>query len=188
MSGKVNKALRDLQRKNAPRQVQSGTVAEVDENNFTIDVDPTDEGARFNDVRLRSVIDTSNNGMIIVPEKGANVLIGIIGNNDNANYLISTDKIRKIIIETATGTKMVIATNGSVEFNDGSNGGLTITPKLVAELTKTNQVVQAIQNALLTWTPVTQDGGAALKAIASATLNSLQVGDFSQIENGKVKH
>lgn len=187
MSLTVNRALRMLIRKTIPTQVVPGTVAEVDENKFVIDVDPVDDGARYNDVRLRSVIDDKDYGVIVIPEKGANVLIGIIHNNDNAPYLISADKIRKLIIKTKS-CQMMFEADGTIKFNDGKNGGLAITPTLISELNKTNAVVNAIKNLLLTWLPVSQDGGAALKAAAAATLPPLSVGDFSNIENKKVKH
>jgi hypothetical protein len=188
VSDKVNKALRHFQKKNNPHQVVTGVVKEVDETNYTISVAPVDGGALYHQVRLRPLIDGKSFGLVIVPEVKANVLIGIIGNNDNAPYFISADLIKKVLVVTTSGTAMVIYKNGDVVFNEGNNGGLTITPKLQSELNKTNEVVKAIQRALLGWTPVPNDGGAALKALAATTIGALQVGDYAQIENDKVRH
>jgi hypothetical protein len=76
----------------------------------------------------------------------------------------------------------------SIKMLDGSYGGLVKAPELKIQLDKTNEVVNAIVNALTTWTPVANDGGAALKTAATATIGTKVVGDYSNIENEDITH
>jgi hypothetical protein len=75
-----------------------------------------------------------------------------------------------------------------IKFLDGSFGGLTKTQELKTQLDKTTEIVSLIMQTLMTWTPVTNDGGAALKAAAIAALTGKVVGDYSNIENDKITH
>jgi len=75
-----------------------------------------------------------------------------------------------------------------IKFLNGSYGGLVKAPELKEQLDKTNEVVNAIAQTLQTWTPVSNDGGAALKTAAIAALTGKVVGDYSNIENDKVSH
>jgi hypothetical protein len=71
---------------------------------------------------------------------------------------------------------------------DGSFGGLTKTLELKTQIEKSNEVLQIIMQTLTTWTPVSSDGGAALKAAVISALAGKAVGDFSQIENTAITH
>jgi hypothetical protein len=75
-----------------------------------------------------------------------------------------------------------------MQFLDGSYGGLTKTQELKTQLDKTNEVLQAVVDSLTNWTPVANDGGAALKTFFNTTLGPKIVGDFSSIENDKITH
>ena len=79
---------------------------------------------------------------------------------------------------------------GEVIINGGNNGGMTITPTLRAELEKNNAILQALLN-VINGAPIPEPGQGAPSALQSALSGAVtgrQVGDFSNIENDKVKH
>ena len=79
---------------------------------------------------------------------------------------------------------------GEVIINGGNNGGMTITPTLRAELQKNNVILQALLN-VINGAPIPEPGQGAPSALQSALSGAVtgrQVGDFSNIENDKVKH
>lgn len=74
-------------------------------------------------------------------------------------------------------------------FNDGDNGGLTITPELKDQLDKLTKRVDDIIDAIKNGVPVVHDGGAALLASQTVLLDLIvDKEDFSNIENPIVKH
>lgn len=122
-------------------------------------------GSDILEVRIQA---NPGNGIKPIPTDGSIVLIGEIAPFDYAILMYS-------------------ALN-SLTFMDGGFGGLTKTQELKLQLDKTNAVVNAIKNALTTWTPIPNDGGAALKTAAIAAIGALVVGDYSNIENSKITH
>jgi hypothetical protein len=188
MSEDVRKGLMRLFQKAQPIQVYPGVVDSVDESKFTCDVKPADGGPLFYDVRLKTNINSDNNGMICIPEVGSDVFISAIGNNRNWAFVSLYSKIKKYLIVCSNGVKIEITENGELHLNGDSLGGLIKINELKAELNKTNDVLLAIVQALSTWTVVPNDGGAALKVMANTLLTGKSVGNYSNIENVKVKH
>jgi hypothetical protein len=96
-----------------------------------------------------------------------------------------------VVITPITDFEFVVVMFSDIDeitLMDGSFGGLTKTQELKTQLDKTNAVVQAIVDTLQQWTPVSNDGGAALKAFFPTKLLTKTVGDFSDIENSKIIH
>ena len=78
----------------------------------------------------------------------------------------------------------------SIVFDGGVNGGLTITPKLVQELNKNNTLLQAIIT-ILSGSPIPEPGNGSPSALQTAlkgAISGKELGDFSEIENSKIKH
>lgn len=125
-----------------------------------------------------------DNGQLIVPKVGSTVLIA--NNSQLQPFVLMFSEIDSAW--WVVGNSQFKITDGLIQANDGSNGGLTITPELKKQLDKTNTVLTAIANTLQTWTPVAGDGGAALKAAIIAALTGKTVGDFSNIEDKKFTH
>ena len=153
----------------APVQTFPATVLDVDMTELTCTVQPID-GPEIFDVRLKAAVTEVNDGMVQIPVVGTSVLCGLIGNDDNTCIVLAIDRVDQTL------------------FNGGENGGLINIQTLINELNKTNDVVNAIKNSLTGWTPVGGDGGAALKTYASSQLTGKVVGDFSAMEDVKVKH
>ena len=79
---------------------------------------------------------------------------------------------------------------GDIIMNRGTNGGLTITPTLQQELEKNNALLQALLT-VISGAPIPEPGmgspSAFQTALASAVAGKM-LGNFSSIENAKVKH
>ena len=145
-----------------PCTVIAGTI---DEEAGTCDCQPINGDAKFLEVRLQAA---PGNSVMIIPTEGSVVFVQPINN--------------------ATGYIAMFSAAESIKLLDGSYGGLTKTQELKTQLDKTNEVVQAIVDALSNWTPVANDGGAALKTFFITTLGAKVVGDFEDIENEKITH
>lgn len=161
------RTLRDMFK--APVVIEPGTVVSVNEDDLTCVVNPTD-GPQIFDVRLKAAIDGVKDGVVQIPTLNSTVLIAMIGNEANTRFIIAFGSVSKIVI------------------NGGSKGGLINIQTLIEQLNKTNEVVNAIKNSLTGWTPMPNDGGAALKTYATSQIGSKATGDFSNMEDNKVLH
>ncbi len=153
-----------------PWIVEAATVKEVDEDNLSCVVELLVDETEIPNVRLKAGIDNVTDGMVQIPEVDSVVLIGMINNDYNNRCVVAFSKVTKTL------------------FNGGDSGGLINIQTLIDNLNKTNDVVNAIKNSLTGWTPVANDGGAALKALATTQLTGKVTGDFSDMEDTKVKH
>jgi hypothetical protein len=77
-----------------------------------------------------------------------------------------------------------------IQFNGGTNGGLTITPTLVENLDKNNSILEAILNVLKGAQIMEPGNGSpsALQTALKAAVTGKELGDFSKIENEKITH
>ncbi len=109
-----------------------------------------------------------------------------------SNGILLKPKVGSIVVvDPITDFEFVVVMFSDIDeitLLDGSFGGLTKTQELKTQLDKTNEVVQAIVDTLQQWTPVPNDGGAALKAFFPTKLLAKVVGDYSDIENEKIIH
>jgi hypothetical protein len=131
----------------------------------TCKVSPVDDSADIEDVRLQA---QGSSGVLCVPAIDSIVIVQMI--SEAEGYIAMFSELE------------------SIQFLDGSFGGLTKTLELKTQIEKSNEVLQIIMQTLTTWTPVSSDGGAALKAAVISALAGKAVGDFSQIENTAITH
>lgn len=151
------------QRGAGDKRLRLATVIGVSGN--TCDVRTIETDAEIGDVRLQA---DSSNGVLIVPVIGSVVIVAPLY---DAEFIV-----------------LMYSAVDSIKMLDGSYGGIVKAPELKTQLDKTNEMVNAIANALTTWTVVPNDGGAALKAAAAAALAGKEVGDYSNIENENITH
>lgn len=149
------------------RGIRLGNVVSVNDSARTCVVNVLDSETDIEGVRLHSTGESAN-GMYYKP--AIDSLVGIMPLFSFEYCVVLYSDLEEI------------------SFLDGSYGGLTKTQELKTQLDKTNSVVQAIVDTLQQWTPVSNDGGAALKAFFPTKLLTKTVGDFSGIENDKVTH
>lgn len=145
-----------------PCTVKAGSYDDV---NKTVVCSPVNGDADFIDVKLQA---DPGNGILVKPKDGSFVII------QPTNI--------------ATGYVAMFSQVDSIQFLDGSYGGLTKTQELKDELDKTNDVLQAVVDSLKNWTVAPNDGGAALKTFFVGLLGTKTKGSFTNIENTKVTH
>jgi len=106
------------------------------------------------------------------PVDGSDCLIAILEGNESVAFLMYANEVELL------------------QFNGGENGGLTITPELVTQLNKTNELLQAVLT-VLSGTPIPEPGNgspSALQAALKAAVAGKQLGDYTSIENPKITH
>lgn len=159
------------------------TVKSVDEDACTIDV-VTAEGMDIYEVKLRAV-KTEKYGCITFPKKDTTVQICRIGNDDDF-LMLHADEVEKIYWKIE-GVTLEVTKDGFV-FNGGQNKGMVKMPQLVDRLNNIEDDINKIKQAFFGWTPVPQDGGAALKSAAASWFGtSILKTVESDIENKDIK-
>lgn len=170
----------------APVQTYLCKVISVDGDKC--DCAPVQGGADFLDVRLRSVLDDSTDGLLITPKKDSLVLIGIIENDSAKAFVIQYSDIDKLNFKNANGMTVDVLPS-VIKLNGDQEEGLVKVKDLKTKLNNVEGELNDLKTILTTWVPVANDGGAALKALvttwASQPIVPTQQAD---IENPKVKH
>lgn len=123
------------------------------------------------DVRLRASEADDDGEMLITPKVGTAVTIGSLSGDLSQLVVLQVDHIETIAI------------------NGGKLGGLINIEQLTEKLNTIEDDINSLKNVMSTWTPVAQDGGAALKTSVSTwagqTLTKSQRGDY---EDETIKH
>ena len=147
----------------------NATIISIQNDTCTIDRN----GLQFTDVRLSALVDDSTTKLLIVPAVNSMVLIA------DLNYGMMRDL-------AVIGWSEI----DSITINGGNNGGLTITPTLVQELNKNNEILSGILG-VLTGLAIPEPGNGSPSALQTALKSAItgkQIGDFSQIEDTKINH
>ena len=123
------------------------------------------------DVRLRASEIGDDGEMLITPKVGTAVTIGSLSGDLSQLVVLNVDHIESIVI------------------NGGKLGGLINIEQLTEKLNTIEDDINSLKNVMSSWTPVAQDGGAALKTSisiwAGQALTKSQRGDY---EDETVKH
>lgn len=110
-------------------------------------------------------------GVIVYPKNDTNVLVAFIDNTKTAGAVIIVEETDKI------------------EIMGSANGGLVKSEKTAEQLNKIEQDVNSLKQIITAWSPIPNDGGAALKAAAATWAGQmLQTTNKTVLENPKVKH
>jgi hypothetical protein len=156
--------------------VYEGTVDSVDETNFVCDCDI--DGVTFYAVPLK-VLTGSQASVIELPVVGSNVLLTFRDGNIQRPQIIFIDNVDKLLVNCQT----------SVIFNGGNLGGMVKVIPLNEDLNALQNDVNTLKKVFQTWTPVADDGGAALKAAAASWAGQeLTVTEQSSIEDKSILH
>jgi len=171
-------------------------VVSIDRNNATVDVEPVDDDAIIYGVRLKAIVDGSGAGVTLWPAEGSMVIVGVMNNDETKSFVEVMSSIDAFTLQMANGLtadlddqcNLNLDVKGKITINGGNNGDLIKINALTQELAKINQFLSAIRNGFNSWTPVTQDGGAALKITMASILSSQQTGNFNNINNPDICH
>ena len=158
-------------------QAQVGTITSVDESAMTCDAMVGD--LEVFDIRLKSVIDNKDEGVLIVPKMGSKVLVGLIDNKIESSFIVGysdVDKLRIICQE--------------IELGGDEFGGLVKSENVADQINSLKNEINSLKNILNSWVPPVgaPDSGAALKAALIAWASPLSLVVKTDLENEKVKH
>lgn len=158
-------------------QVFPASVRYVDNDQFTIDVVDSYDVEYYN-VRLRASIDGSKSGLIIIPKVDSTVLVGLIGNSDSALYMVMASDVAEIKINC-----------DNIKINDGENGPVLISQEIINDLNEVKQDINALKDVFSNWVTTPNDGGAALKSLATSWANEQLVDtELNDVTNPKLTH
>ena len=116
---------------------------------------------------------------MVVPEVDSYVLVGLIENRKESAFICAFGKVKKIKLITE-----------DIELGGANFGGLTKTPELVTQLNKNNDLLTAMLS-IINGAPILEPGNgspSALQTSLKSALTGKSLGDFSNLENEKVKH
>jgi hypothetical protein len=153
-----------------------GKAVSVNETDKTavVSIDGTD----YPDIRLNAVISEENeNHSYIVPVLGSWVMVSFIENSDTDGFICSFSEIDKVVLNA-----------NEIVFNKGELKGMVEIEPLIDDLNAIKDDINALKQALSSWVPVPNDGGAALKSATTSWSGSqLQQTQIEDIENDKIK-
>lgn len=202
MDKNIRNIIQSLARPDTETTALICTVDAVDKEARTADCSTINEGAPLLGVNLQAN-QGSDFGLCLFPEVGSYVVVGFVADGA-AGVILLYDKIESAEIKIGDISAMMdqekIAVKAGdisaridpqqITFNGGSLGGLV----KIEELTKRLNIIENDLNTLKTifstaWSPVSQDGGAALKTAAQAwAMQTLKNTVTTDYENIKVKH
>lgn len=160
------------------------TVDAIDKAARSIDCTPINEGAPLLGVNLQANQE-ADFGLCLFPELGSYVVVGFVADGA-AGVVLLTEKIEsaEIVIGDssavldADGLRLDVGNisahidKNAVTFNGGDLGGLVRVEDLTKRLNIIENDINKLKTAMAGWTPVPQDGGAALKAAAGSWFGS----------------
>ena len=159
------------------------TVDSVDYDARTVDCTPLNEGAPLLGVNLQAN-QNSTFGLVAFPRVGSYVVVGFVAEG-SAGIVLLTDDIESLQLVISDSTTQITADeNGlsvnvgdnisavlsadNIIFNGGSLGGLVKIEELTERLNIIENDINTLKTVFSSWTPVSQDGGAALKTNATS--------------------
>lgn len=157
--------------------VMLGKVVEVDKEKVSCKVELVSNAEIvLEGVRLRAVDDEQDKGLVLFPKVGSAVLVGKI-ENMTAYYIAMFSELESVSLIT-----------DSFVINEGKLGGMVKLKEAVKKYNELEKEINDLKRVFQSWTPVPNDGGAALK---SAVLNwagqSITLTKEADLENEKVK-
>jgi hypothetical protein len=153
-----------------------GKIKSVEESDMTCTV--TIGNLDYEGIRLSSVVDSNASYSYLVPKLDSWVIVSFLEGSEIDAFVNVVCEIEKIIINAT-----------SIIFNGGDNKGLAKVDGLKSKLNTIESSINSLKSIFSGWTPVPNDGGAALKtAINSWAGQTLQQTALTDIENDKIKH
>jgi hypothetical protein len=154
---------------NSTRNEQNSENTIINSDNY----DLTSENAKFTTSQMFEVL---SNGIISLDAQ----LIALDATNIDITGITTINGL-----VTVNGAAAI---SGAVSMGGGVNGGIPKGAALAQELNKIVAEINKIKDAFDSWTPISNDGGAALKTIVNGLLSSLNDIDVSNISNTNALH
>lgn len=164
-----------------------GTVTAVDKAARTVDVEPLNEEAPLLGVNLQAN-QGSTVGVVQIPREGSFVMVGFVQDGAAGMVLLCDDIEEAQVVVKDTETASIVVSEDGIVMNGGGLRGLVKVEAMTERLNLIEDDINKLKQALTSWKPEPQDGGAALKdgvtAWAGQQLAKTKVKDT---ENERVK-
>lgn len=158
-----------------------GDVTSVDYDNDTVDVEIN--GLEMGSCRLRGIINSDGNKVVVYPSVGSTVLLGRI-EDSNELYVQAVSEVDKVLVRL--GDMKLEATDQGFVFNEGKHTTANA-DILKSELNKLSKRLDDVINALNSASPDSSTG--TFKASLTGLLAKITGKEsFDKIEDSKIKH
>lgn len=176
-SDQLVRAIREIARDpNAEVYAVLAEVIAVDEGERTCTIEPLNGDAQVTGIRFAN---SANAMFLAVPAIGSIVLVDFF--EDSEGYISMFSEVDSLVFSTTPGNV--------IQLQDGSFGGIVKVTDLVSKLNAIEQDINNLKSAISDWTPVPNDGGAALKAaLASYAGSTLTQTTRQDLENESITH
>lgn len=140
------------------------------------------------DVRLRAVVNSENDKIVVTPKAGSRVLAAdMSGGSYRDLVVLSYSEIEKV--EVAIEQTTCTIDKDGIVMNGGNKGGLVNIDDLVAHINTIEDDVNNLKKIFSGWSPVAQDGGAALKSATTTwAVQQITKTQKSDFEDTIIKH
>ena len=164
-----------------------GTVTAVDKVARTVDVQPLDESAPLLGVNLQANQE-STVGVVQIPREGSFVAVGFVHDGAAGMVLLCDDIEEAQVVVKDTDTASIVVNEDGIVMNGGGLHGLVKVESMTQRLNLIEDDINKLKQSFMSWTPVPQDGGAALKGgVASWAGKQLAKTKVKDTENERVK-
>lgn len=174
MSGidKLADSIKRMAGKSMQTQIRFVECVSVDWSNKTMEAKGTGDGVPYLDVMLGfGYVD-------IKPAPGSLCLIGIIDGQEVVTFLINAEEVELAEVKAE-----------NIVCNGGDNFGLVKIKELTDIVNVLQNDLNTLKNTFVAWAPSPNDGGAALKAAASAWIGQkITPTKQADIEDTKITH
>lgn len=160
-------------------------VTSLDRSTRTIDCLPLDETAPILGASLQAD-SGGTQGLTLYPRVGSLVIVGLVEGTPLGIILLA-DELDEL--EVQIGDQQISITREGITLNEGKLGGIVKIADLTSKLNTLERDLNTLKQALTSWTPVPQDGGASLKAsVAPWAGRQIQLTRQGDYEDTKIKH
>lgn len=164
-----------------------GTVTAVDKAARTVDVEPLNEEAPLLGVNLQAN-QGSTVGVVQIPREGSFVMVGFVQDGAAGMVLLCDDIEEAQVVVKDTETASIVVSEDGIVMNGGGLRGLVKVEAMTERLNLIEDDINKLKQALTSWKPEPQDGGAALKGGVTAwARQQLAKTKVKDTENERVK-
>jgi hypothetical protein len=125
MGDKFRKALINLIKQYVAGAIP-GTIKDVNTDDYTCSVEPSNGTSIYYGVRLKTTINDDDSGIVCIPDIGSQVLISPLFNNENVFYVSRFSKVKKWHLKTVSNSSIEFDSSGNVNINVDSKGKLVL--------------------------------------------------------------
>lgn len=143
-----------------------GEVTAINREARTVDVAPLDEGAPLLGMNLQAN-QGSSWGCVQIPRMGSYVIVGFTDYGSSGIVLLCDD-VEEVRVTVSGIDSSLLVNDDGIILNGGNLGGLVKVEELTRRFNLIERDINRLKELMMSWSPIPQDGGASLKALASS--------------------